>query len=421
MSSLSMRFIILVLVFMALPVSAAIAGSVSNTPAEVARGKYLVRIGDCMACHTQRGSQKFAGGRPIQTPFGIIYTPNITPDRETGIGNWTDEEFYKALHDGIAPGGVNLYPAFPYPSFTYVTEKDVLAIKAYLYSLSPVKKKDRKSKLKWPYDIRSILTVWDSLYLKKGPYREDLRRSKTWNRGAYLVEGLGHCGACHTPRNALGAEKKGSRLKGASYQGWFAPHLDVSRMSDVHNWTETELVDFLRYGFSRTKGVALGPMQDVVHDSTQYINQNDLQAIAIYLISLGETTRKNPVPGDKDAPGAAIMIEKGLSIYKKHCSGCHQDSGEGLSHAYPALKGNPIVLNGNPTDVINVVLQGGFETPTRFQTEPYSMPSFAHQLTAVQVASVINYIRNSWGNSAPPVTARQIRDSGMPEIEPVVR
>lgn len=359
----------------------------------VARGAYLVTAGDCAACHTAPGGQRFAGGRPLPTPYGTIFTPNITPDRDTGIGTWTDADFYHALHDGIGKNGEYLYPAFPFPSFTHVTKEDVAAIHAYLMTQPAVHAPRKPNQLEFPYDVRTALAGWRILYFRPGTFTPDPHLSAAENRGAYLVEGLGHCGACHTPRNMLGATEPTKTLSGAQVQGWFAPNITSNVTYGIGGWTDDQLVTFLREGHAPGKGVVLGPMEEVVRDSLSHLDDGDLHAIAAYLKS---TPPKGPetvsLPSDfagADKPGA--------SAYLNHCAFCHGVNGAGVKGQIPALAGNGAIGAAGPEDVIRTVLGGH---PATGSYGP--MPAVGADLSDADIAAAINFARTAWQNPAPP-------------------
>ena len=266
-------------------VTTAIAAAAQGAPANdlVRRGEYLARLGDCVACHTAPGGKPYAGGLMINTPFGGIASPNITPDEATGIGGWTDEQFYRAMHEGRGVRGGYLYPAFPFTSFTKVSREDVLAIKAYLFSLEPVTAQRQPNTLQFPFNIRQSLLGWRELFFRPGTFKPDPARTTEVNRGAYLVEGLGHCGECHTPRNVLGATERNQALSGAIVDGWLAPNITSDMRQGIGGWSDTELAAFLKTGVAPAKGVVFGPMKDVVHDSLQYASDDDIRAIIAYL------------------------------------------------------------------------------------------------------------------------------------------
>jgi mono/diheme cytochrome c family protein len=371
---------------------------------QIQRGKELVAAGDCEGCHTVQGGAKFAGGRPLQTPFGTIYTSNITSDAETGIGSWTEDQFYRAMHEGIDNKGNHLYPAFPYPWFTKVTRQDVEAIHAYLGTLPAVRYRRPGNTLPWPLDQRATMAGWNTFYFKPGTYEPDPNRSTQWNRGAYLVFGLGHCGACHTPDNFLGAAKADRHLQGGVLSDWFAPSLVGDRRDGLGNWTEQQIVNFLKTGQTKD-GVAYGPMEEVVHYSTSAMSDDDLKAIAVYLKSL--PAAKGPAAASRPASDIA---NAGQAIYVDSCSACHGENGQGVAELFPALKASAIVQGENPTTVIRLILNGGHAVATDQRPTGVSMPSFGWKLSDAEVAALASYIRSAWGNEAAPVSASDVQD-----------
>ena len=367
-----------------------VAARAAPTDAIIAKGAYLARVGDCVACHTAAGGEKFAGGEYLNSPFGRIATPNITPDKQTGIGNWTDDQFYRAMHTGVDSEGQYLYPAFPYEWFTKVTRDDVLAIKAYLFSLPPVHAPKKSNKLIFPFNIRAGIAGWNALYFKEGTFKPDSTRSEAWNRGAYIVEGLGHCAACHTPRNAAQAPIASEAYAGGKIDGWYAPNITSDTKDGIGGWSEAAIVQYLKAGYAKGKGVAFGPMAETVHDSLAHLHDDDLQAIAVYLKSL--PPKRNHGPG---AVATADEQAAGQDVYVTNCSSCHQPDGAGLAGAVPPLKANGAVTAGGPENVIRVVL-GGLAARATYAP----MPGFATVLSPQQIADVTNYVRTSWGNSA---------------------
>jgi mono/diheme cytochrome c family protein len=373
------------------------------TPELVARGAYLARAGNCMLCHTERGGAAYAGGRPLGTPFGTVYASNLTPDAETGIGRWSAANFRRALHEGRSRDGRLLYPVFPYTHTTRVTGADADAMFEYLRSLPAVHKPNLPHRLRWPYDTQAALAVWRALYFSPEDHVDDPARTPEWNRGAYLVQGLGHCSACHSPRNALGATRDLTDLSGGliPMQNWYAPSLASAAEAGVADWKIEDIAQLLGSGRS-ARGTVLGPMAEVVLHSTQYLEPADLRAMAVYLQGLP------PVPSDTDPrevprPSAAAL-ERGGKLYERHCATCHGANGEGVRGAYPALAGNRAVTMTTTSNLVQVVLNGGYPPSTRGQPRPFGMPPFATALSDAEVAAVITYIRASWTNKAAPVT-----------------
>ena len=357
-----------------------------------ARGKYLVRAGDCVACHTAPGGKMFAGGYILKTPFGSMSTPNITPDPETGIGKWTDAQFYTAMHDGIGHDGEYLYPMFPFPWYTKVTREDVQAIKAYLFTQPPVKAKPSVNHLAFPFDVREGLGAWRLAFFHAGTFEPDPNKSEQINRGAYLVEGLGHCAECHSGRVVLGASKYSEALEGGSVQGWYAPNITSDKREGIGGWTDDQLVSYLKTGSAREKGVAVGPMAETIHDSLQYLTDGDLHAIAAFL-------KSTPAKSYEAASGKtanASFKETGEQTYLNYCASCHQLKGKGIAGVIPALAGDGAVTAGGPENVIRVVIGG---LAARGTYAP--MPGFGADMTDDEIASVANYVRSAWSNTAP--------------------
>ena len=369
---------------------------------QVARGAYLARAGNCMLCHTERGSALYAGGRPVETPFGTVYSSNLTPDAETGIGRWSAAHFRRALHEGRSRDGHLLYPVFPYTHTTRVTGADADALFDYLRSLPPVNKANVQHRLRWPYSTQAALAVWRALYFRPGSFVEDPTRGRDWNRGAYLVQGLGHCGACHTARNALGGISNAMDLSGGliPMQNWYAPSLASAAEAGVADWSLEEIQQLLATGRS-ARSTVQGPMAEVVLHSTQFLEPGDIRAMAVYLKSLPPTPAdSNPL----EVPRAAgAVLERGAKLYEQHCAACHGDKGEGVPGAYPALGGNRAVTMPVTANLVQIVLHGGFAPATRGNPRPYGMPPFATTLSDADVAAVLSYVRSSWGNRAAPV------------------
>lgn len=390
-------------------------------PTDVSRGAYLARVGDCIACHTAGPqSPPFAGGLPLNSPFGIIYSTNITPDPATGIGNYSLHDFSRSVRNGVAKDGRRLYPAMPYPSFTAITDDDIRALYAYfMHQVTPVNHKPPETKLPFPFNIRLSLYFWDAAFVKRERYKTHSDRDDQWNRGAYLVRSLGHCGACHTPRGLAFQEVAYSEsspmyLKGAVVDNWFAANLRGDSASGLGRWPEADIVAFLETGHGG-QIAAFGSMVDVIENSTQYFHKDDLNAIAHYLKSLsayGEKAAYNP-----DTPGVAIALSAmvtgeverpGAGLYQSFCVKCHQETGTGEPGKFPKLAGNSIVLSEKPTSLIRLLLEGSKTAQTRGGPKPQEMPSFAEKLSNQQIAEVLSFIRNSWGNAASPVTTREV-------------
>jgi mono/diheme cytochrome c family protein len=363
----------------------------------VKRGEYLARAGDCIACHTAVGGKPFAGGEAIHSPFGAIYPPNITPDKETGIGDWSEDDFYRALHEGVGRHGKFLYPAFPYQWFTKVTREDVTAIKAYLDSIPPVRHETRPTKLMFPFDIRLGIGGWDAAFFKPGEFKPDPNLSPELNRGAYLVQGLGHCGDCHTPKGAAMEPIESKAFTGGQIDHWYAPNITPDATEGIGRWSTDDLVAYLKTGVAPGKPPAAGPMAETVRDSLSYLSDADLRAIAMYLQSkppaASYQATHSEAFNDPHAPGA--------SIYLSQCAYCHQVDGKGRPGSIPPLDGDNVVRAKGPEDVIRVVLGG------LLARGPYpAMPAVGVGMSDQDVAAVVEYVRNAWSNGAPVDVSR---------------
>ena len=370
------------------------------TGESVARGAYLVRAGNCMACHTERGGTPFAGGRAIDTPFGTVYAGNLTP-HPSGIGNWSRDHFWRAMHNGRSRDGHLLYPAFPYANYTLVTRADSDAIYDYLRSVPAADRANTPHQLRWPYSTQSALAVWRAMYFSPGRHEDDRAQSAQWNRGAYLVRGLGHCSACHTTRNALGASDMMDLSGGLiPMQNWYAPSLTSSGEAGLADWATADVVRLLQTGVA-ARGTVLGPMAEVVLQSTQHLSPADLDAMAVYLKGLPQAA---PPPAAPPASVNPVLAERGAKLYEQHCVQCHGDKGQGVPGAYPPLAGNRAVTLQATANLVQVVLGGGFPPATAGNPRPYGMPPYATVLTDADVAAVISYIRGAWGNAAAPVS-----------------
>jgi mono/diheme cytochrome c family protein len=361
----------------------------------VARGAYLARAGDCVSCHTAPGGAPYAGGYKLDTPFGYLLAPNITPDAATGIGRWSADDFYRALHQGVNRNGQDMYPAMPFDFYTRITREDSDALFAYLRSLPAVNNAVVINHLRFPFNQRWSMAVWRELYFSEGSYKNDPAKSAAWNRGAYLVEGLGHCSACHSPRNALGGIEKDKAFTGATIDGWFALNLSSELHTGLGNWTAEQVATYLKTGAVAGKTTALGPMALVVKNSTSYMTDADLMAMATYLkdIPPNSTLRQGKLAPDPTRTA-------GATLYLDYCAGCHQAGGRGMPGVFPPLAGNGVVLASDPADILKVVLGG---VPAQGKYVP--MPPFASQLNDQQIADLANYVRSSWGNAAPPNTS----------------
>lgn len=378
----------------ALAAAMEIRGVQAQAPLEnvVKRGEYLARAGDCISCHTAVNGAPFAGGLRMNTPFGYMLSPNITPDPETGIGVWSANDFYRALHDGVNQRGRDMYPVMPYDFYTKVTREDVDAIFAYLKTVKPVSNAVDVNHLYFPFNVRVSMGFWRELYFTEGGFRQAPTKSVAWNRGAYLIEGLGHCSDCHSPRNLLGGIEKSKDFNGAVIDGWFALDLTSDISTGLGSWSTNDIATYLKTGAYRGKSTALGPMAEVVHNSTSYLSDADLTAMAEYLQSISPDSRLRTGRPIRDP-----TKQQGATLYSENCSGCHQSRGRGMPGIFPPLAGNGVVLAPDPADILKVVL-GGIHARGGY----IPMPSFSSLLNDQDIAELANYIRTSWGNTAAP-------------------
>ncbi len=380
------------------------AGDGSDSYDLVARGRYLAELGDCTACHTLPGEAPFAGGVRIDTPFGPVLGANITPDADTGIGRWSFEDFQDTMSRGHARGGKRLYAAMPYTAYTKVTREDNRALFAYLNSIEPVHHAVDTNQLPFPFNIRTSLIAWNWLAFDEGVYQPDPEQSEQWNRGAYLVQGLGHCGSCHSPKNLIGGDKDGEFLTGSDLQGWMAPDITGNAHTGLGRWSEAEIVRYLKTGANRFD-MASGPMAEAVEHSTQHWKDADLAAVAVYLKSLGDPEQAPPDPlAENDE-----RLRTGALIYEDQCSACHTPDGEGITHLFPKLAGAPLVNSRDATSLIRVVLAGSRAVGTDAAPTAPAMPSFAWAMSDEYIADVLTFVRNSWGNAAEPVSAEEVK------------
>jgi mono/diheme cytochrome c family protein len=385
---------------------AGLATARAEDQSQIAKGEYLARAGDCIACHTNPGDALFAGGLPMPTPFGTLYSTNITPDSATGIGTWNADQFYGALHSGRFRDGGLMYPAMPFGSYTKVTRADSDAIFAYLRSVPPVHRQNTPDDLRFPYNNRSLILGWRTLYFNEGEYQPNPANSAAWNRGAYLVEGLGHCGMCHTPINALGGNEASQAFQGGliPMQNWYAPSLTSNKEAGLGDWSIDEIVDLLRTGVS-DRGAVYGPMAEVTHDSLQYLNDADVRAMAVYLKSLGEGAPLDAEITNIPAHESSLLLSFGQTVYATQCATCHRSDGHGMPPEYPPLAGNPSIQMQSAVNPIRMVLNGGFPPGTHGNPQPYGMPPFAQRLSDDEVAAVVTYIRAAWGNHGAAVSS----------------
>jgi mono/diheme cytochrome c family protein len=389
---------------------------VVNLSEQIARGAYLARAGNCVACHTVRGGSPNAGGRAIATPFGDIFSPNITPDVQTGIGSWSADDFWRAMHNGKSKDGSFLYPAFPYPNYTKVTRADSDAIFAYIKTVPAVYRPNLEHRLRFPYNQRFLLAGWRALYFRPGTYQPDTGQTVEWNRGAYLVQGLGHCGACHTSRNALGATEQRTELAGGVIPmlNWYAPSLTSSAETGIGEWDQQHIADLLKTGVS-ARGATFGPMSEVVRESLQFLSDSDIGAMAGYLKSLPQTETPPSQAMKFSVQETEAVLKQGEELYRNLCVECHWANGEGVPPAYPPLAGNRSLTAQSAINPIRIVLNGGYPPSTGGNPRPYGMPPFGPTLSDAEVAAVVSYIRDAWGNQGTLVSPVEVsRYRGIP-------
>jgi len=379
------------------------------TDALVARGAYLALAGNCMGCHTARGGPSYAGGLGIATPFGTVYTSNLTPDAHTGIGSWSPAHFWRAMHNGRSKSGRLLYPAFPYTSYTQVSREDSDAIFAYLRSLPAVNQPNRAHALDFPFSSQAALAVWRALYFTPGVYQPDKGQAAEWNRGAYLVNGLGHCSACHSPRDALGGSRPSLALAGGliPMQNWYAPSLTSPHEAGVGEWDRSQIVRLLKTGVAPGASVS-GPMAEVVLQSTQHLNQPDLEAMAAYLKTLSSPAPQPQKRATGDPATPSFNTQEAAKLYEQHCAQCHGVQGEGVAGAYPRLAGNRAVTMAATDNLVQMVLNGGYAPATAGNPRPFGMPPFVLVLNDSEVAALISHLRTSWGNRASAITPLEV-------------
>lgn len=369
---------------------------------QIRHGQALVIAGDCMSCHLRDGGQPFAGGLGLNTPFGVIYSPNITSDPQTGIGAWTPDQFYRAMHDGVGPHGGNLYPAFPYPWFTRLSRADNDAILAYLKTTPPVAYTPPRTSLPFPFNIRLLMKGWNLLFFRSGEFQPTEGQTAEWNRGAFLVNGPGHCGACHTPKNALGADRSNQPFHGGVLDNWTAPDLTANPRTGLGAWSVDDITEYLRTG-RNGRAAAGGAMAEVVSLSTSLMTEPDRRAIAVYLKS------RPASPDARVREANAGAMQRGAAIYSDACASCHLADGVGQPRFFPPLPHNTLLQQRDPTGLMHTILAGSRTAPTDERPSPLTMPSFAWKLSDAEIADVSTYIRNSWGNRAQPVSASQVR------------
>ena len=396
------------------PAKPSLVAAATATQSQIDQGRYLALAGNCMACHTTRGGIPLAGGRRIDTPFGGVYSSNLTPDPNTGLGKWNSQDFWHAMYRGRSANGRLLTPAFPYNHTSVVTRQDSDAIFAWLNTLPPVVQAQPAHTLAWPFGTQPALAVWRSLFFEPSPFKADNAQSAEWNRGAYLVQGLGHCAACHSPRNALGATGPVHDLSGGLMPvvNWYAPNLAHDAESGMASTPLPDIVRLLRTGASNTAQTN-GPMGEVVQHSLQHLKEADLQAIALYLQSMAQRTQQ---PATLATPVTRIspqVATQGAKVYERQCLQCHGEQGQGVKTAlgevaYPALAGNRAVLLKDPTNLVQLVLYGGYGPATQGHPRPFGMPPGVLELHDQDIAAVLTHLRTQWGHQAGEVTPLQV-------------
>lgn len=371
-------------------------------PAAIARGAYVSIQGDCAACHSVPGGAPFAGGYGLKTPFGVIYSTNITPDVMTGIGNWTERDFFRAVRHGKHKNGQLLYPAMPYNSYVSMSDDDLHDLWAYIRSLQPIEQTTPANTLGFPYDIRLAMVGWNLLFFDNAPFKTDPSQSEQWNRGRYLVNGAGHCASCHTPKNLLGGDT-GSYLQGADVAGIHAPEITGDTYRGIGAWSVEQVQQYLKTGTNH-QAVASGTMGEVVEFSTQYLNDQDLAAIAHYLKSLPGSQAQRPEATAVTTP----VMRRGAKVYELNCMACHNVAGEGIDGMVTGFADNPSIRAASHTNLVATVLTGSRAVITEHNPTGAGMPSFDWKLSDADIAAVLTYVRNSWGNAAPEVHVQEV-------------
>lgn len=396
----------------------AISPALAQRPPDAARGEYIAVLGDCAFCHTKAGSPAFAGGRALSTPLGTIYSSNITPDRATGIGAYSLTDFLRVMRLGIKPDGTRLYPAMPYTAYATVSDEDLQDLFAYLESaIAAVPVASRNADIAWPLSIRWPLALWNAAFHDDSRFVSDGTKDSQWNRGAYLVQGLAHCGTCHTPRGLFFQEKD---LRGRSNLYLSGSRLDATSPINLRGnsgdglgrWSMADIATLLKSGRSEYSAVT-GPMADAVRHSTQFMTDQDVASIAIYVKSLSpapERGRASFVASDSTLGGIMAGSERspGGRIYLDSCAACHRLSGSGENSTFPTLAGNPSVLSSDPSSLIGVILEGARAPSTAAAPSGLAMPGFGWRYNDADIAELATFTRSSWGNNAPPVAAAQV-------------
>ena len=382
----------------------------------LARGEYLTRAADCAACHTAPGGKPFAGGLAFKLPMiGTLYSTNLTPDAETGIGAWSDEDFVRALHEGVGRDGEHLYPAFPYTSYTLMTRGDALAIKAYLFSLKPINNTPPPNDIGFPFNQRYLMWFWNVLFNPGHRFQPNPDQPAEWNRGAYLVEALGHCGDCHTPRNILFGLKSNQKFAGAIIQGWKAYNITPDPKWGLGAWSDTQLQGYLLHGHADGRSSASGPMAEVVDNSLRFLSQDDIGAMATYLKSVPSIADSGSVaaaetpsaqePSPKEIPLDSSGDPLGLRVFEGACTGCHDFNGSGAVSNYASLVGDRSVNDPAGTNATQAILQG---THLHTSLGKIFMPGFGNGYSDAEIAALVNFMTSRFGTSASALTPDEV-------------
>jgi mono/diheme cytochrome c family protein len=390
--------------FLAAAASLALAPTLARADTLVERGHYLALAADCTACHTAPGGKPFAGGRAFQLPFGTLYSPNITPDQKTGIGGYSDDDFVRAVRDGVARGGTHLYPAMPYASYSKMTRDDVLAIKAYLMSLAPVAATQPENKMKFPFNQRWTMVFWNAVNNPGKELTPDPAKPADWNRGAYLVEALGHCGECHTPRNFMQGLKSSKAFAGADIEGWHAYNLTSDKAAGLGDWTEAQLAQYLSTGHAEGKGPASGPMAEAIENSLRFLTADDIHAMVVYLKALPAQPDGPPAVAAKATPPAPNV--EGAHLFVQACAGCHLPDGTGRQSAWAALAGAHSTGDVTGTNLVQILAHGSELNTAQGQV---FMHSFTGGYTDAEMAAIANYTIGQFGGRQGQVTPQQIK------------
>lgn len=396
---------------------ASAAAAQSDLEASIAKGEYLARASNCVACHSLPEGPAFAGGLKMATPIGEIFATNITPDDETGIGTYTLEDFDRAVRLGVAQDGHRLYPAMPYPSYAKISDADIKALYDYFMNGVPaVRLANKESEIPWPMNMRWPLAIWNVFFFDDEPYQTKSDQSEAWNRGAYLVQGMGHCGACHTPRglafNEAGYDETDDEyLAGAFLDNWYASDLTQSNRAGLGRWSKDDIATYMKTG-RNMHSTAFGTMDEVIINSTQHLTDEDLDAMAEYLVSLPAAHDDGVYTYDESTVATLRGPERrtvaGANLYMQNCESCHVDTGKGYPPYLPPLAGNPPVMDPNPASLINIVLNGSSRLIVDGTPDAYRMPGYRLTMNDQQIADVVSFMRAEWGNNAPPVSAEEV-------------